>query len=201
MKKLILLDFDHTVFNTTRYVNVLKKRFKDDFGISSKEFHAKRDALKKCCVVVDIDKFIASLSHPDKEAMHGAMIDIIEQHAQEFVFSDVHDFIEKHKDRFYISIATHGDAELQTEKISHSNLSKEVGKIISRKQKEKVVEIFLKEYDEIWFIDDKPKNVERVKKAHPQVHTYLVVRPEDHPYAGSTKYADHIVDGLNFVIT
>src|SRR3989344_1439394 len=53
--QLIILDFDHTVFNTTKYVNELKRVFEKDFGIDGQTFTKSREEVKKCCEVIDID--------------------------------------------------------------------------------------------------------------------------------------------------
>lgn len=198
--RLIVLDFDHTVFNTTQYVQALRDHFKAVFNIAETTFDEARQAVKDCCVVIDMDTFVQLLPYSDKAALHQAHHDVIQKEAKRFVFSDVHAFIEKHTDAFDIVVTTHGDTELQEEKISHSTLPDEVSWIISTKPKDKVVEPFVKQYTEIHFIDDKAKNIDAVKRAFPEVITYFIQRPEDHPYADDPSECacvDRVIRGLD----
>ncbi len=87
MKKgLIILDFDHTIFNTTKYVDFLVERFEREFAISRDQFLEVRNNIKECCVVVDIEGFVSQLPHEDKVGMMQAHHDIIVEHAHECVF-------------------------------------------------------------------------------------------------------------------
>jgi len=202
-QKLIILDFDHTVFNTTRYVEALKTEFNKKFGIDADEFMKQRDAVKQCCVVIDIDRFVHLLPNPNKQEMKDALHRIIRTKSASFIFSDVIPFIERHKDRFDIIVSTHGDQKLQTEKIRHSNLPQEVQSLISTQSKEEVIRPFTEKYSNVYFIDDKAVNIDAVKTALPNVITYFMQRQEDSPYAAaSTKCecADHVVKGLDFDI-
>lgn len=191
--KLIILDFDHTVFNTTKFVRALIERFSSEFGIDEETFMKYRNEVKQCCVVIDIDTFVEKLPHPNKAAMHKAIHDVIARSAADCIFSDVRDFIALHLPAYDIVLSTHGDSELQSEKISHSHLPADVQSHISLLPKDKVVSHFAPHYKNIYFIDDKTENIDAVKKAHPQTTTYFLVRPEDHPY-GERKSACDCAD-------
>jgi len=201
--RLIILDFDHCLFNTTLFVDALKVRLKKDFNISPDEFDAHRQAIKDCCVVIDIDNFVKEFSDIDANRLHGAISNVISEKASMFIFQDAIPFIERHREKFDILIETHGDKELQTEKIKHSGVPNYVNQVISLEPKEKIVEQYIKQYKEIFFFDDKVKNIDAVKTAHKDVTTYLIERPEDHPYGGrpsTCECADHVIKDLDFTI-
>ena len=202
-KALIAIDFDHTIFNTTIFVEALRERLVRDFKIDREMFMKQRQRIKDCCLVIDIDNFISALPHNDKKALHEAIIDVISNHASEFIFDDVLPFFEDHKDAFDILIITHGDKELQTNKIENSNLPDFVKHKISVDQKDNVLGEFVDKYDEIHFIDDKAANIDLVKLAHPDIVTYFIVRHEDNPYADDVPEcasADYTIEDLEFTI-
>lgn len=199
----IVLDFDHTLFNTTLYVKALQEVFAQEFGITPSIFLQHRKAVKACCEVIDIDKFINRLPHPNKPAMHQALHQFIADRAAEFVFSDARYFIEHHSSKFDIILLTHGDQELQEEKIKHSNLPKITETIITRLSKEQAIGELLEDYRQLYFIDDKASTIDKVKMAYPELVAYFVVRPNDQPYAHpgpACECSDDTVTGLNFEI-
>lgn len=202
MKKdtLIILDFDHTVFNTTAFIAALKERFKKEFNINEETFMKHRNAIKDCCVVIDVDKFAESFSGHDSAKLHDVVVNVIEKHAPSFIFDDVKGFLEEHRSKAKIVLATHGDKELQTLKITMSDLPKVFSYHISTESKEDVVATYKEGYERVFFIDDKPKNIEAVKKAHPDVQTLFIKRPEDHPYGDRElvcECADKTITGLD----
>ena len=205
MKKdcLILIDFDHTVFNTTCLVDYLKKIFNDNFGIDENLFIQHRNSIKECCQVIDMDRFVNSFADFDSKNLHTAVHDVIKQYAQECIFSDVLPFFEKMQNKCDIMITTHGDEELQTEKIQHSGLPDYVDYVISLESKDVVVAKYIDKYNDIYFIDDKSGNIDVVKTSFPQIKTYHIRRPEDMPY-GKTKStcncADNEIESLDSVV-
>jgi len=202
-KKLIILDFDHTVFNTTRYVGALKRRFKDEFDIDEEVFVKYRDETKSCCVVIDMDNFVNLLPHEDKRAMHKAIHEVIQIQAATFVFGDVMNFIGRHHEKFDIVVVTHGDSEHQQEKIRHCGLPEYVDALISLESKENAIASLMGQYDEVHFIDDKAENIDTVKQAFPHVKSYFMKRREDKPYANTPSAcdcADEVIEDLTFTI-
>lgn len=197
---LIIMDFDHTMFNTTYYVDVLQKQFKKKFGIDKETFLKYRKEVKDCCVVVDMDTFIEKLPYQDKEAMHTLHHKVIKDNAEEFIFQDVNNFLMSHIEKYDIVITTHGDSKLQKEKITHSGLPKEITYIISKKSKDEVIAPYVEEYQKVFFIDDKAANIDAVKTAHPTVETFFMKRPDDSPYGNIESVcecADHVLLNLN----
>jgi hypothetical protein len=181
----IVLDFDHTVFNTTKLVAAWKDCFERDFGIAPEVFMAHRETIKACNTVIDLEHFAASFDGQDPKALRAALHQTIADHAGTWTFDDVVPFINTYKPNFDITIETHGDTVLQTEKITHSGVPRDIPFIVSTENKALVVGTILETYDHVIFIDDKPENISEVKDAHgSNVTTYFIARPEDMPYSG-----------------
>lgn len=201
--RLIILDFDHTVFHTTKFVAALKEKLSSNFNIDEQKFTASRNHIKECNKVIDINKFVDDLPHHDKKGLHTAIVELITTHAKDWIFEDVRNFMKRHQKYFDIAIMTHGDQELQTHKMKHSNLPEPFYKVISTESKGNVISQFTKDYSTIFFVDDKLQNIQDVKKNHPKVQTIFIARPEDKPYADSCPTcsgADIAVESLEFDI-
>lgn len=197
-QKLILIDFDHTLFNTTRFVQRLKQVFQS-LGVSEEEFQAKRVILKDCCHSDDIDTFVSKLSYPDKKALHDLIHTVIQEEAHSFIFDDVQSFFERHATEFDIVIVTQGDREMQTEKIEHSALPFSVPVIITEDKKDTAIRDLVSQYRKIYFIDDKVTNIDTVKKKFPHIETYFLKRTDDSPYAilsSTCACTDHTITDL-----
>lgn len=201
--KLIIIDFDHTIFNTTEFVLDLKQFFKKIFNIDYDFFDKIRDEVKFCCTVIDVDNFVNKLStkYKNKKEMHDALIDFIDNYGKNYIFDDVYNFFENNKKNLNtdIIIITHGDRELQLHKIASAFLPGDYDVVISLANKNKEVKKYLNKYKEIIFIDDKPKNIIDVKSNISQVITYFVKRTQDAPYGKDVinlQQADYIISNL-----
>lgn len=200
---LIVLDFDHTLFNTTKLVSILTQEFVDRFKVSKDVFLEKRDEVKSCCVVEDVDLFLSKLPYSDKKEMHDVYHQIVRENARSLVFDDVEEFLDAHKERFDIGILTHGDTELQTEKIVHAGLGDLPREIILRGKAEPVSS-YLEAYETVHYVDDRAENIDMIKTTAPQVVTYFMRRPEDSPYGdhahSACEGADYEVESLRFTL-
>lgn len=195
-KQLILLDFDHTLFNTTQFVNRLQEVF-HSLGVDHEDFHQHRHTLNDLYTIDDISHFIDRLTYANKKALHEIMFATIESEAQHFVFDDVNDFLLRHQDTFDLVILTQGDQQLQSEKILHSNFSITIPSIIVPKDKYLAISDFAERYEKIFFVDDMTANIDSAKRAYPQVTTYFMQREADKPYASVVSTCDC----ADFVIT
>lgn len=201
--RLIILDYDHTMFNTTKFVSTIQQRFVDELGIAVDEFMRHREKIKECNHVIDIDTFVTSFPGQHHGTMHEIIHQTLKDCASNWIFDDVDAFIRGHQEKFDIKVITNGDAELQTEKVGHAKLPKNIQVLISTKEKDEVITPLVPQYEEIHFIDDKARNLERIKQAFPSIITYFIVRPEDHPYANACPdcdAADHRIENLAFTI-
>ena len=86
---LIILDFDHTLFNTTKLVQAEADYFRETFDIPEVVFRETREQVKICCVVEDVDRFVHLLPHPNKAMLHTELLAIIHSIAPSCLFEDV----------------------------------------------------------------------------------------------------------------
>lgn len=198
---LIVLDWDHTLFNTTSFVVDLENEL-EKLGLPKEKFIEKRNLVKAKYEVFDFDKMAELFEEVDSKDVHGAVEAVLGKHAREYIFDDVDKFIKKHQNNFDIIILTQGDIELQSKKLKHSGFIS-FPNIITMKSKAEELTNIVSDYKTVYFIDDKAKNVDEVKTAFPEVITYFIKRPEDNPYGKVDticKCADNKIENLNFVI-
>jgi|SRR3989344_2415432 len=196
---LLILDFDHTLFNTTKLVQTEADYFRETFGIPESAFRETREQVKICCVVEDIDRFVQLLPHPNKTAMHEAILSVIRTAAPHCLFPDVLPSLDILKRKADILLATHGDPELQEAKIRSSGIPTEFPFAITQTKKSEIIANHTDDYATILLVDDKPENLREVKARFPSVRTCLIMRSDDHPYSNSTvPYSgiDHIIENL-----
>lgn len=180
---LIILDFDHTLFNTTKLVQAEADYFREKFGISEVVFRETRDKVKICCVVEDVDRFVHLLPHKDKAALHEALLSVIRTVSPSCLFADVLPSLDTLKKTADILLATHGDPELQEAKIRSSGIPAEFAFAITQTKKSEIVASHINGYKTILLVDDKPENLREVKGRFPSVRTCLITRLDDHPYS------------------
>ena len=196
--QIILLDFDHTLFNTTHFVNRLQEVF-HSLGVDHAEFHEHRHTLHDMYTTDEISQFIEKLSFVDKKSLHEIIHTTIENEARHFVFDDVNDFLLRHQDHFDLVILTHGDYELQSEKILHSNFVVKLPSVIVPKEKYMAIAEFTERYEKIYFVDDMTENIDSAKKSYPTIQTYFMQRDLDKPYANISSTcdcADYVITNL-----
>jgi FMN phosphatase YigB (HAD superfamily) len=195
--KLIILDFDHTFFNSSEFKLELKRAF-NELGINEDEFDKYYEASKKCCQL-DMEMFAEKLPLADKSQVDETFNQVIETHASGLVFSDVKPFIIRYQPQYDILILTQGTQKLQQEKIDRSNLPKQIQVLITSGEKPEVIRSFVADYKKIIFIDDQVKHLDEIKKAFPQIITLLIQRFEDDLSGDETKHdsADDIIKNLN----
>ncbi len=180
---LLILDFDHTLFNTTKLVQAEAEYFERVFGISQDVFRQTRDKVKICCVVEDVDRFVHLLPHSDKAALHAELLAIIRSVAPFCLFEDVLPFLREASSRSDLLLATHGDPELQEAKIRSSGIPLDISFATTQTKKSEIIAQYSRDYAHIRFVDDKPDSLREVKEQHPSVETYLIQRVNDHPYS------------------
>ncbi len=189
---LLILDFDHTLFNTTKLVQAEAEHFEHVFGISQAVFRQTRDDVKICCVVEDVDRFIALLPHPDKAALRTELLAIIRRVASSCLFGDVLPFFREGGSRSDLLLATHGDQELQEVKIRSSGIPVDIPFAVTQTKKSEIIAQYPRDYAHVLFVDDKPDSLREVKEKHPSVETYLMQRTDDHPYSKTGQRYDGV---------
>jgi len=180
---LIILDFDHTLFNTTKLVQAEADYFRETFDIPEAVFRETREKVKICCVVEDVDRFVHLLPHPNKAMLHTELLAVIHSIAPSCLFEDVLPFLQEASSRSDLLLATHGDPELQEAKIRSSGIPVNIPFAITQTKKSEIIARYSGNYAHVHFVDDKPDSLKEVKEEHPSVETYLMQRADDHPYS------------------
>lgn len=199
---LIVLDWDHTLFNTTTFVETQREAFLAK-GISYELFNQKRQGIKDCCNVIDIDQFANSFDQIDATTAHSIINTILREKAESFIFSDVKPFLKKHKTLFDFLVITHGNSELQSEKMKYSHLEG-LQSVITEGSKAEAVKPYVDNYAKIYYIDDKAEHIDDVKKMFPQIIALFLQRPDDSPYANipsKCKHADRVIKNLDLTLS
>ncbi|PIR49906.1 hypothetical protein COU79_02295, partial [Candidatus Peregrinibacteria bacterium CG10_big_fil_rev_8_21_14_0_10_54_7] len=156
---LVILDFDHTLFNTTKLVQAEVDYFRKMFGIPESVFLKTREKVKICCIVEDVDWFVHLLPHPDKAALHEALLSVIRSTSSSCLFADVLPSLDVLKGKADILLATHGDSELQEAKIRSSGIPAEFPFAITQTKKSDIIASHINGYTMIFLVDDKPENL------------------------------------------
>jgi len=196
---LIICDFDHTLFDTTRFVYDLENAF-EKVGISKNDFRKIRSELKAKQQVFDFNEMASILNNKSSINPHEVVQNILKTKATEYIFDDVSTFIKNHKENFDFLILTQGDKNLQLQKLKYSGF-KNFKTIITKYSKITPLAKLLLKYDHIYFIDDKAKHIDDIKTSFPNVITYLLKRPQDELYGKNdqlVKKADFKIQNLNF---
>jgi len=200
-EKLIVLDFDHTIFNTTLFLEDIKRHFQEVYAIDPDVFDATRKYLKGMETMQDMKTLVEHLPHPDNDSMHKAIMDIATHAEHLALHADVMPFIDRHKDAFDIVILTYGERQLQEAKIQGTGLK--IPHVVVQGSKADAFEEWTNQYKEIFFVDDKAKNIDEVKEKYPGVVAYFIRRPDDQPYGEKLpmcECADKIVEDLHFTL-
>lgn len=200
-RRLIILDFDHTLFDTSRFINDLEDAF-EAVGISKTYFQKQRSELKKNQKVFDFNKMAVTLQNKIAIDPHKIVENILKKNGKNYIFSDVNSFIQNHKNNFDFMILTQGDQNLQTKKLKYSGFEK-FPALITMSSKIEPLANLVNEYDQVYFIDDRATHIDEVKERFPNVITFLIKRPEDSVYGKndqSALKADLKIQDLNFTI-
>jgi FMN phosphatase YigB (HAD superfamily) len=117
----------------------------------------------------------------------------------QYVFVDVVPFLKKINSADLILIS-YGDEKIQTEKIKQAGLDGYFDKIVITHDKAgaiiKILEKMEDKNKRMYFVDDRNKYIEEVKKALPKITTVLMKRPEGRYNEESEDKADIVRDSL-----
>lgn len=200
--QLIVLDFDHTLFNTTKFVDGLKEHFSKTFGVTPQQFEETLAYVKGMRTTQDIKTIVEHMPHQDKEMMQMAIFELASHLGPKALHTDVMKFIARHKESFDILILTFGDQEFQKAKVIGSGLGMFPYQVVQTNKAEAFTP-FVEQYKKVYFIDDHPRNIDAVKEKYPEVVAYHMRRPDDDPYGEEQivcKCADQVIENLEFTI-
>ncbi len=192
----IILDFDDTILDTgnqvEEWVNIFRKR-----GFTREEYIANYEKSKEIKGDFDADFMIelfAESKKIDKKAVKEEIISVINR-SKEFVYNDFFDFV-KGFDKRDLMLVTVGLKEIQEAKVINSGVHLYVNKVsIPLKHKSDEIGLMAKKYpsEKIFFIDDKAKQIDKVKRELPQVIAMKMERSSGRHILPKSELADYTV--------
>jgi SpoVK/Ycf46/Vps4 family AAA+-type ATPase len=206
----IVLDFDDTIFNTHQMVRKFIEVF-EKIGFTEKEFHV---AFRKCLEKLgkfDLEVFINLIfnSHEsnylntvtrfsNKKEIEEKIKEILLE-TNNFIYPDLFDFVGDF-DKKDLILLSFGEINFQRTKIENSKIILFFSEIIiTLKDKVEDLKLICEKYnkDEIFFIDDKAEQIDKIKEELPQIITLKMERPQGEHINTKSKLADYIVKDLD----
>jgi FMN phosphatase YigB (HAD superfamily) len=202
----IFIDFDDVLFNTRDFIADIKVVFRRS-GISEDVFYK---TYKNRAVSLNKDGENAETYDPCfhfKKIKEETKINTdqlkndfmaLKKDTSKYIFPDVCHFLSKvqKKDIFILSFGTN---KFQKEKIKNSGIGKRFNKIIVTERINKgeaIGKIIGKSKEKFYFIDDRVKFLEEVKKKYPFAITVLIRRKEGRYKDKKNKCCDFLFDNL-----
>lgn len=196
----IILDFDDTIFNTSAFIDEKIKIFNKE-GFSREEYFVNYEKIIKEKGYFDTDFMIDlffTLKKFDKNKIKGEIEAVIKR-SKVFIYDDFFDFAKSFSKRDLYLVST-GLEEIQKGKIENTGIESYFNKIsIPLSYKSKDIELIAKEYpsEKIFFIDDKAKQIDKVKKELPQVVAMKMERASGRHILPKSELADYAVKDLS----
>ena len=189
----ILLDFDHTLFDTDRFFWVDLKSAFARFGIPDDAWEKSYEAIWSSgySLAKHLEELarLGTVADPSaakamREALESAFSDL-----RPYLFPDVLEFLDAARDRgFELILLSFGDPAWQSYKVRASGLTpyftqiaytaKEAGKAALCAER-------ALQYRELYAIDNNPADLDAMKASTPRLQTYLICRVEPSALEGA----------------
>lgn len=192
----IILDFDDTIFNTSAFIEEKIKIFNKE-GFFREEYFINYEKVIKEKGYFDADLMIDSFfksKNFDKNKIKSEIEAIIKQ-SKVFVYEDFFDFAGSF-DKKDMALLSAGLKEIQKGKIENAGIVSFFDYInIPEKYKSDEISLIAQKYpsEKIFFIDDKAKQVDKVKKELPQVIAMKMERASGRHILPKSELADYVV--------
>lgn len=182
----ILLDFDHTLFDTDRFFWVDLKAAFAQFGISDDAWEQSYETIwpsgyslrKHLEALLQIGAITsASVDSAMQATLERAFSDL-----RLYLFSDVVEFLNAaRRQGFDLILLSFGDPAWQSYKVQASELTPYFAQVIYTPQehgKAGILDTLAPAYAELYAIDNNPADLDAMKASVPRLHTYLICRVE-----------------------
>jgi FMN phosphatase YigB (HAD superfamily) len=193
----IVLDFDHTLFDTEEFKQALQDRLAM-FGVTIDQFNSNYRIVKEQLGHYDYQEHLRLLAQEEELDENDLLLSFNEiiGTANEFLFADTIEFLESLKaiSKTELYLLTFGQDKFQQAKVEASGIKpyfKEVVDTIDSKLKffEKN-----KEFQKAIFIDNRGKTIDLIKTKYPSVVSIWIKRE-------NTPYDDEGCKKMNFQVT
>jgi phosphoglycolate phosphatase-like HAD superfamily hydrolase len=185
----ILLDFDHTLFDTDRFFWVDLKSTFARFGVPEEVWEKSYEAIWPLgySLAKHLDE-LERLGAVAGDAIRRTMLATLQaafSDLRPYLFPDVPAFLESARHKAYeLILLSFGDPAWQSYKVRASGLAPSFQKIIytaKRDGKGELLEVLGSSYAELRAIDNNPADLDSMKARHPNLLTHLIcrVKPSD----------------------
>ena len=185
----LLLDFDHTLFDTDRFFWVDLKSTFARFGVPEKAWEKSYEAIWPLgySLAKHLDE-LERLGVIAGQDIRRTMLDTLETAFSDlglYVFPDVPAFLEAARQRgFDLILLSFGDPAWQSYKVRASGLAPLFQKIVytaTQGGKGELLDELGSSYAELRAIDNNPADLDSMKARHSKLHTHLIcrVKPSD----------------------
>lgn len=192
----IYLDFDDTILDTNGFIQELVRVF-NSAGFTEKDFYDNYEKTKAKVGDFDLDTIFNIFSEQQDFDVRKTRrsVDNLFSNVDVFVHNDFFDFAKEFgKDN--LSMLSFGTTPSQREKIENSKVVPYFGEIIvtDKSKEENFKDIAQKHADkQLFFVEDKADQIDKVKAATPQVTTLKIERPNGRYVDTKSALTDHIV--------
>ncbi len=182
----ILLDFDHTLFDTDRFFWVDLKSAFARFGILDDAWEKSYERIwpSGYSLVKHLDELLrtGAIAGPESRMTMLAALDAAFSDLRPYLFPDVLAFLEAaHHRGFDLILLSFGDPAWQSYKVRASGLTPHFWKIVYTAKQEGKAELLddlVPRYGELHAVDNNPADLDSMKARHPNLQTHLVCRVE-----------------------
>ena len=196
----IYLDFDDTIFDTNSFTKELIRIF-NAAGFTEKDFYDNLALTKKKVGGFDLDTifnyFVAQHEFDARKTRRS--IDNIFSNADVFVHNDLFDFIKEFPKEKLALLSLAAPTPFQREKIENSKIVPYFSEIIvTPRNKEESFKEIAREHKgkQLFFVEDRADQIDRVKASTPQVTAMKIERPSGRYSDIKSELADYIVKDL-----
>lgn len=205
MKKIIIFDFDDTLFETARFKKEISKIFASyrvSAGLFKKTYQLSKGDKDYWQPEKQLDLLARNLPSIKKKRISTEIKSLFKQ-AGDFLYPDVRPFFkkiqpERKKQQVKLILMTYGNPTVQLSKISHCRLASFFDKIImaQRPTKEKeILNILKKSGGKVIFIEDRGSVIDPLKRRHPKLVAFHIQRPSGR-YHEKSQLADFKINSL-----
>jgi len=192
----IYLDFDDTILDTNGFIQELVRVF-NAAGFTEKDFYDNYARTKEKVGDFDIDTLFDFFAHQQQFDMRKTRrsVDNLFSNVDVFVHNDFFDFA-KEFGRDKLAILSYGTTPSQREKIENSKIVPYFGEIIvtNKSKEENFRDIVAQHPDkQLFFVEDKADQIDKVKALAPQVVTMKIERPNGRFVHTQSDLTDHVV--------
>ena len=192
-RRAILLDFDHTLFDTDRFFWVDLKSAFARFGVPDEAWESSYEAIwpSGYSLVKHLDGLagLGAIRGPDIRKAMLAAFDADFSDLRRYLFPDVPGFLKAARERgFDLILLSFGDPAWQSYKVQASRIAPLFGEIVyTAKQhgKAEPAEDFGKHYMALHVIDNNPADLDAMKARNSRLQTHLICRAEPSSVEGA----------------